>query len=247
MQTGGKKTMSRHIALRNLQSSDFKDVIALTQRVYPASGPWNEAQLSSHLKIFPEGQFVALRPETNEMVGYAASLIIFWDDYDMHMSWRDFTDGGMFTNHDPQRGRTLYGAEIMVRQDLQGTGVGTSLYGARQKLVENRGLLRIRAGARLRGFHRYAGILTPEEYLMGVVKQEIYDPTLTFQIRRGFHVLDLVSHYLGHDPESQGYAAVIEWLNPKVALDKDFQALEHSRYFWGSPPGQRVVSDLGEK
>lgn len=41
----------------------------------------------------------------------AASLIVLWDDYEMEANWRDFTGGGMFTNHDSARGRTLYGAQ----------------------------------------------------------------------------------------------------------------------------------------
>ena len=44
------------------------------------------------------------------VVGMAASLIVLWDDYEIRDNWRDFTDGGMFTDHDPQHGRTLYGA-----------------------------------------------------------------------------------------------------------------------------------------
>ncbi|GEM_PF-1459647 len=46
----------------------------------------------------------------------AASLIVLWNDYDMKASWRDFTDHDMFTNHDPERGRTLYGAEVKETQ-----------------------------------------------------------------------------------------------------------------------------------
>jgi hypothetical protein len=34
-------------------------------------------------------------------------------------------------------------------------------------------------------------------------------------------VLAVVHAYLRNDPESLGYAAVIEWLNPAVALPED--------------------------
>ena len=78
----------------------------------------------------------------------AASLIVLWDDYDMTSSWRDFTEHGTFRNHDP-KGRTLYGAEVMVHPDEQGRGIGKKLYAARRELVRRMGLLRIRAGARL--------------------------------------------------------------------------------------------------
>jgi GNAT superfamily N-acetyltransferase len=154
----------------------------------------------------------------------AASLIVWWDDYDMTTNWRDFTDAGMFTNHDPMRGRTLYGAEIMVDPGLQGTGVGKKLYDARRTLTIRLGLLRIRAGARLRNYHRHAATLSPEEYVMKIVRGELGDPTLSFQLKRGFEVIAVVSNYLRHDPESLGHAAVIEWLNPAVATIEDYEA-----------------------
>jgi hypothetical protein len=35
-------------------------------------------------------------------------------------------------------------------------------------------------------------------------------------LHRGFKVLKVVSGYLQYDPESLGYAAVIEWINPEA-------------------------------
>lgn len=202
------------ITVRNTTAADIPDIRELTQLVYPGSPSWSEAQLMSHLHVFPEGQFVAVRDDTGEVVGMSASLIVFWDDYDITDSWRDFTDAGMFTNHDPERGHTLYGAEIMVHPDMRGRGVGKGLYAAREDLVRRLGLLRIRAGARLRDYSRFAQDLTPDEYVAAVVRGDIVDRTLTFQLRRGFRVIGIVSNYLRHDPESLGYAAVIEWINP---------------------------------
>lgn len=211
-----------NLIVRNTLPQDFAGISAMTREVYAASMPWNEEQLTSHLQVFPEGQFVAVEPDSQVVVGMAASLIVLWNDYDMKASWRDFTDHGMFTNHDPERGRTLYGAEVMVRPSMQGKGVGKLLYEARQQLVELRGLLRIRAGARLRGYHRYADQMNAEAYVVKVIKGELGDPTLSFQLKRGFHVIAVVSNYLRHDPESLGYAAVIEWINAAVAKPEDY-------------------------
>jgi GNAT superfamily N-acetyltransferase len=213
----------RYVKVRQMESRDFPGIIALCERTYPDSPPWSEAQLSRHREIFPEGQLVAI-DRGNEVVGYAASLIVFWQDYEMLASWRDFTDAGRFTNHDPVLGRTLYGAEVMVHPEVRGSGVGGRLYDARRALAERLGLLRIRAGARLRGYHRYAARMSAEEYVRGVVRRSYRDPTLSFQLNRGFHVLAVVENYLRHDPESLGWAAVIEWLNPAVATAEDFAA-----------------------
>lgn len=210
--------------VRPTQAGDFPGIIALCRAVYPAAPPWTEAQLASHLRVFPEGQLVALSPEDGSVIGMAASLIVLWDDYSFATNWRELTAAGTFTNHDPARGRTLYGAEIMVHPAWQGRGVGKRLYIAREALARRLGLLRIRAGARLRGYHALAGSFSAEEYAIRVVRGELADPTLTFQLRRGFRVLAVVPGYLAHDPESLGCAAVIEWLNPEVARPEDYAA-----------------------
>lgn len=209
------------VIVRTTRAEDFPSVVEMTRIVYPTSQPWTEAQLASHVRVFPEGQFVAIESASGRVVGAAASLIVLWDDYDMKMSWRDFTEHGMFTNHDRARGRTLYGAEVMVLPSFQGKGVGTALYHARRDLVQRLRLLRIRAGARLRGYHRYADRMSAEEYAIDVARGDLWDPTVSFQIRRGFHILAVVPRYLRHDPESLGNAAVIEWLNPEVARPED--------------------------
>lgn len=210
------------IVVRRLETRDFDGVMRLTTRVYPDSPAWSVRQLASHLERFPDGQFAAVELATQRVVGLASSLIVLWDDYDLETSWRDFTDGGMFTNHDPGRGRTLYGAEVMVDPDLQGRGVGSALYCARRALVERLGLLRIRAGARLRGYHRFASRESAEAYVARVVAGRQRDPTLSFQLKQGFHVLAVAQGYLRHDPESRGYAAVIEWINRLVARPEDY-------------------------
>jgi len=216
------------VSVRRMRPSDFEGIIGISRAIYPDSPSWSAAQLASHLEVFPEGQLVA--ELDGRLVGMAASLIVLWDDYSMGTSWREFTDNGWFRNHDPKRGRTLYGAEIMVHPSVQGRGAGKALYEQRRALCERLGLLRIRAGARLAGYHRYADSLSPEEYTRRVVAGELSDPTLSFQLSRAFVVIGVAREYLRHDPQSHGHAAVIEWLNPAVATAEDYAA----RQAWSS-------------
>lgn len=210
------------IIVRQTEPEDFRQIIKLSRKIYPNDVPWTEKELASHLKIFPEGQFVAVETATEEIVGMSASLIIFWEDYEIDESWHDFTDGGMFTNHDSENGRTLYGAEIMVDPDRQRKGIGKKLYLARRELVENLDLLRIRAGARLRNYNYFAAQFSPKEYVRKVIRGEIGDPTLSFQLRQNFKVIAVVSDYLPNDEESLGFAAIIEWINKKIAGRSDY-------------------------
>ncbi len=207
------------VTTRRTTPDDFPAIRQISLAVYPDAPPWEARQLGSHLAVFPEGQLVATMD--HEVVGMAASLVIAWDDYDVDMNWRDFTNEGLFTNHDPAMGRTLYGAEVMVHPSAQGRGVGSCLYKARRDLVQRLQLLRIRAGARLRGYSRYASRMTADQYVVEVTQGRIVDPTLSFQLHQGFEVLAVVSGYLKLDPESLGYAALIEWINPDVAQPHD--------------------------
>lgn len=209
---------------------DFAGIEALCERVYPRHVPYTEDDLSSHLAVFPQGQLTAVEvlaeggddePEEERVVGMAASLVVSWDDYEPDLRWRDYTAHGTFTNHDPA-GRTLYGAEVMVDPDLQGRGVGSRLYRERDALLLRLGLRRIRAHSRLRGYGPHAGRLTAEEYVVRVVRGELADPTLSFQLHRGFRVMEVVSGYLVDDPESMGFAALIERLNPEIATPEDY-------------------------
>lgn len=200
------------VRVRHTDPSDFARIAELCRRVYPETLPWTPEQLDSHHRLFPEGQLVATLGD--EVVGMVASLIVHWDDYDTLDSWERFTSDGTFTNHDPKRGHTLYAAEAIVDPNVQHHGVGGALYRGRRALVERLGLRRIRAGGRLRGYHRYATSLDAAGYVEEVVHGRLVDDTLTFQLHEGFHVVAVVPHYLADDPESLGWAAVIEWLNP---------------------------------
>ncbi|MCB0393667.1 MAG: phosphoenolpyruvate carboxylase [Bdellovibrionales bacterium] len=210
------------IIIRNPEPSDFLAIQELCRKVYPFSKPWSLEQLKSHNQVFKEGQFVAVDSETNQIVGLAFSLVISWDDYSPRDSWGDFTSSGFFYNHSLKRGRTLYGAEVMVDPERRGQGIGKLLYNAREELARRFGIKRIRAGARLRGYHKFSQKMSPQEYVNQVVNKQVYDPTLSFQLGKGFVALDVAKNYLFNDPESLGYAAVIEWLNPEEATPKDF-------------------------
>jgi len=210
------------ILIRQTRPEDFPGIEQISRECYPTAPPWTPVQLESHLRVFPEGQLVAVEAASNKVVGMASSLIVLWNDYSMEANWRHFTSHGMFTNHDPARGRTLYGAEVIVSPTRQGGGVGKKLYAARREIVKRLGLLRIRAGARLRHYYRYAPRMSAQEYVIRIVRGKLSDPTLSFQLKQGFRVLGVVSNYLVHDPESLGHAAVIEWLNPDVATPEDY-------------------------
>ena len=75
-------------------------------------------------------------------------------------------------------------------------------------------LKRVIAGGRLYNYCEYADKISPHEYAYKVVKGEIQDPVLSFDLKNGFKCIKIIPDYI-HDSRSLNYATFIEWLNPK--------------------------------
>jgi hypothetical protein len=99
----------QEVRVRNTLPGDFSGISDLCKCIYPDTAPWSANELSSHLAVFPEGQFVAVCSPEEKVAGMCASLIVLWNDYQMLDGWETFTADGLFTNHDPKHGNTLYG------------------------------------------------------------------------------------------------------------------------------------------
>ncbi len=204
------------IVLRNTVSDDFDEIRKLQRRIYTNIDPWELESLESHIKVFPEGQFVV--EADGKIVGTASSLVILWEEYDPYHTWFEITGNGRFTTHNPE-GKTLYGAEICVDPNIRNKGIGGMIYKARRELCRKLNLKRIIAAGRLPNYHLYSGRLTPREYAMHVLWGDIYDPVLRFQIDQGFQFCDIVDNYLPGDKESLEFATLIVWLNRKYKPD----------------------------
>lgn len=209
------QTPKGSVTIRHATFDDLSALVALDEVCFPTmqeeSVVWSEAQLRNHIKLFPDGQLVA---EFNgQIVGSISSLIVDMgrDPYRAH-TYNGITDGGWFYNH-TYEGDTLYGAAVSVHPDLQGLKIGHALYEARRYICQQYNLRRILAGGRINGYRDYADQMTPEEYVERVVKGDIKDKVLSFQLREGFVVRDLLRNYIA-DPSSRNCATLIEWLNP---------------------------------
>lgn len=205
---------SNEVIIRNTQIDDFEEIRDLQRCVYPELKPWAIAQLENHLKVFPEGQFVAELDK--RIVGASSSFIILWDEYGALHSWAEVTGGGYFTTHNP-KGKTLYGAEVCVDPAFQKKGIGQKLYKARRDLCVKLNLKRIISAGRIPNYYKYADKMDAHTYALKVIWGDIYDPVLRFQLRQGFQFCDIIENYLIGDKESKENAALIVWLNPKYS------------------------------
>lgn len=208
-------TNKSDIKIRQMTVADIPEVLTLQEKTFPAMPPWKVEDMIHHIELFPEGQLVAIDAD-GKIAGSCSALIIDWDDYSESAHWSVITGHGTFNTHNPL-GKTLYGADMSVDPDLRRLGIGTLFYDARKKIVKDKGLKRMLTGGRIPGYAEYSHRMSPKQYVKLVIQGRLKDPTLNFQLKNGFVVLDVVPEYL-LDKESRGFATLLEWLNPEYMM-----------------------------
>lgn len=206
----GLSEFESKIILRNIKPGDYSQITNMQLRCFPKMEPWDRQQFDSQLKHFPEGQFCI--EVDGRIVASSTSLIVDFDLYSEWHNWKEISDNGFITNHDPN-GDTLYGIEIMVAPDYQGMKLARRLYQARKGLVRERNLKSIVVGGRIPNYHKYKDEMTAHEYVENVENKGLYDPVLTTQLSNGFELKQLIPDYMPSDEDSAGWATYLEWTN----------------------------------
>jgi ribosomal protein S18 acetylase RimI-like enzyme len=202
------------VTVRNTSPEDISKIVDLQKVSFPYlaryGNIWRPQELESHLRIFPDGQFVAVEPD-GTIVGSATTLIVSLNPEYAEHTWSGITAHGMITSHD-ENGNSLYGADISTHPKHRHEGIGSMLYDARKELVMKRNLRRIIAGGRLFNYCEHADKMSPLQYAEKVMKGELKDPVLSFELDNGFKFIKVLPNYLD-DIRSLNYASFIEWLN----------------------------------
>jgi predicted amidohydrolase/ribosomal protein S18 acetylase RimI-like enzyme len=206
------KRFEMPIRVRNTTANDFEALEALQRKCFPGMPTWKRSDLESHLRHFPQGQFVV--ELEGKVIGSCSSLIVDFEEYEDAHSFAEITAGGTIANHDSE-GRDLYGIEVMVDPEYRGMKIGRRLYEARKDLCERLNLESIIIAGRMPGYHKVADKMTPRAYVEAIERGEMRDPVLTFQMANGFRVKRLIRDYLPRDEESHGNAVLLEWSNPE--------------------------------
>jgi ribosomal protein S18 acetylase RimI-like enzyme len=206
-----------HLTIRNTKAEDIPKIIRLQKESFPYLAKygniWHTEELESHIRIFPQGQFVAAEPD-GTVVGSASTLIVSLKTEYADHTWCKITTDGLFTNHDP-KGDSLYGADISTHPRYRHEGIGTMLYGARKELALKLSLRRMIAGGRLYNYCEQASKMSALQYANEVVAGKMHDPVLSFELDNGFRFIKILSNYLS-DVRSLNYASFIEWKNPHI-------------------------------
>lgn len=199
--------------IRLMQPTDYAAIGAICREVYPHDTPYTPAELAAHHAVYPQGQFVAEHVPTARPVGVHFTLRLRMADYHVDDTWDVLTAHGTFADHDPA-GHTLYGADVFVSPAHQHHGLAHALTDATRGLVVEERLWRMVGASRLPGYGAVADSVPVDRYVREVVAGTRTDPVLSAHLKDGWRVVRPIQGYLQHDPESGGWAAVIQWINP---------------------------------
>jgi len=170
------------------------------------------AHYAAHIRRFPEGQLAVLNA-AGQVVACSTDFRTNAVNFDaFEHRYIDAVAHNWLSHHDPQ-GQWLYGADIGVLPAYRRRGLARRLYEARRDVIRRLNLRGHVAGGLLRGFSAYQATMSVEEYVAQVIAGELFDPTLSVQLRCGFTVHGIIQHYV-HDPACDGKAAFLVWHNP---------------------------------
>ncbi|MEQ9404697.1 MAG: carbon-nitrogen hydrolase family protein [Cyclobacteriaceae bacterium] len=201
-----------NIELRFLTLEDYQELKEVMIDAYSSmpDAYWKESHIESLIKKFPEGQVVII--VNNELAGCALSIIIDYEDFDEHHTYKEITGNYTFDTHNAY-GDVLYGIDVFIKSEYRGLRLGRRLYDYRKELTEKLNLRLIAFGGRIPNYHKFSDSLSPKEYIDKVRRKEIHDPVLNFQISNDFHPSKVLKGYLEGDADSSEFAVLLEWDN----------------------------------
>lgn len=205
-------TQTENTTLSYLQLSDYQDLKIAMMDSYQtmAETYWREDQIKILLNKFPEGQ-VVIRIN-GRLAGCALSIIVDEDHLEGEHTYKAITSNFTFDKHN-NKGDLLYGIDVFIKPEFRGLRLGRRLYDYRKELCEKLNLKGIVFGGRIPNYHKYAGQMSPKDYLEKVKLKEIHDPVLNFQLANDFHPARILQNYLEGDSDSSDFAVLLEWDN----------------------------------
>lgn len=215
---GTRRQADEEFVIRPVRATDFVQLIHLQRAVYPPPYPrslhWTEELLQQHYMRFKEGQICIEYMNDGTLVGSAVTMRIQRARARRRHTYASITGGQTLSTHEPE-GNAIYGVDICVSPHFRGKGLAHALYDRRFQLMRELGLRHFLAGARIPGFSAWQTKTKGdvEKYVEKVAAGDLYDPTLSLQLKIGFRVVSLLPRYM-RDPDAGDNAVLIEFEDP---------------------------------
>ncbi len=189
----------------------------------------NQDNITEMVRRFPAGQFVVVTdtPEGEKVIGLALAMRTDYAPSARPLGWLEMIGDLNLAKHDPE-GEWLYGVEKAVHPEYQGRGVASALYKAQFALAERLGLKGMYAGGMLKGYESYRERLSVREYAGKVMRGEVFDPTVSVQMRRGFEPRTVIENY-AWDSQADHTGMLIVWERPETVRPGPAHGLELTR------------------
>lgn len=204
--------MSEELEYRHIETGWADALEALELRAFPSVDPadlYSASELRDLAEVFPEGNFVVL--DGGEPIAMGLGVRVHFDLNRPQHRLKDLMAAGGKAGHDPD-GEWYYGTDISVDPRYRRRGIGSRLYDLRKGVCRDLGLRGIIAGGVIPGYADHKNAMTAADYVAKVAAGELYDRTLSFQVKNGFEVRGVLENYM-HDPTVDSWASLIVWLN----------------------------------
>lgn len=210
------KQITEKLLIRNALPSDGRAMGDLQRRVFPtlsAAELLTEEHFCRHIEVFPQGQIVVVFG--SQLI---ASTSTFRCRYpSRHHTFLDITGNRLISTHDPV-GPWLYGFDMGVDPALQGLGLGRYLYSARQELVRSLNMQGQVIVGMPSGYGKVSDSFLFEDYYAQVRRGELFDPTISVQLKMGFEPDAVIANHL-EDPKCGNYGVMM-----KLSVEKTVPA-----------------------
>jgi GNAT superfamily N-acetyltransferase len=197
----------------NLTAALAPSCAALELVCFPEADPAeliSEADFRAYARTFPEGFFVCL--DGDRLVGQGAGIFLDFDFAHPQHTILGITGEHQCGNHD-SNADWYYGTDIIVHPEYRRRGIGQKLYELRKDVVRRYDKKGIIAGGHIPGFADHKHEMSAAEYVEKVSAGDLYDATLSFQIKNGFEARGVLADYIKEDA-TDSWASLIVWENP---------------------------------
>ena len=201
------KNLPNGYLLQNPLPAHAAEMEALQRLIFPTLSEeeiLTEAHFRKHIETFPEGQFIIL--DNGKIIGSASSFRCPFPGF--QHTFLDITGNLWITTHDPQ-GEWMYGIDMGVEPTYRGQGLARWLYRARQETCKLLGMKGQVIAGMPNGYGYFVGKMPFEDYFEKVKSGEIFDPTLSVQMRMGFEPVLVIPNYL-EDPKCGNYSVLLK-------------------------------------